>query len=134
VESGYSPGTPEGISPRSDRNRFQIPRVRPGVSPGYSPGTDAPCSRGGGELYCHIKKNEKHAACNKHMSGVGRQTVARLITSLRPTVIRLVGAFMTGIQSEPFCSSLVSTGAYWRWLSSSNSNVSTGWGSICPGV
>ena len=36
LERGYSPGTPEGISPRSGRNQFQIPRVRPGVSPGYS--------------------------------------------------------------------------------------------------
>jgi hypothetical protein len=53
VERGYSQGTPESISPRSGRNRFRIPRVRPGVSPGYSPGTE--CTVGVGNYFdCHI--------------------------------------------------------------------------------
>jgi len=48
---GYLPGIP----PRSGRNRFQIPRVRPGVFPGYSPGTI--CTMGVGRYFdCHIRK------------------------------------------------------------------------------
>jgi len=46
-------GVSPGILPRSGRNRFQIPRVRPGVSPGYSPGTV--CTMGVGKYFdCHI--------------------------------------------------------------------------------
>jgi hypothetical protein len=53
VERGYSPSTPQGISPRSGRNRFQIPRVRSGVSLRYSPGTE--CTVGVGNYFdCHI--------------------------------------------------------------------------------
>jgi hypothetical protein len=51
VKRGYSPGTPEGISPRSGRNRFQIPLVRPGCPPGISPG---PRTRNGWRLHFHI--------------------------------------------------------------------------------
>jgi len=55
-------GYPPGILPRSGRNRFQIPRVRPGVFPGYSPGTI--CTMGVGRYFdCHITLSRNVDEC-----------------------------------------------------------------------
>ena len=90
-------GYPPGIPPlRSGRNRFQIPRVRPGVFPGYSPGTI--CTMGVGRYFdCHIMWSQK-----SQVTGSPRADWSKHIDMSYPRVMRCVGypitSFLRGSQ------------------------------------